>query len=268
MTSVKFVKGNDSNISSLSSAVSDGIQDTNSGTIGFYISGSTAYIAPMNKSNSTSVLYAPSDSRYMFKKRTESAGYHSIASIDFSNLDTSKVTQMNGLFFACTDLTTISNMDFDTSNVTNMVDMFYSCTKLSTIDVSSFDTSNVANMSCMFQSCNELTNIIGLNKLKTDNVTTMSSVFNNDVLLTSLDLSSFNTAKVTSMVTMFSGCTALTTIKASNAFVTTNVGDSTDMFKGCSNLRGSLGTIFDSTKIDKTYARIDGGTSSPGYFSN
>ena len=39
------------------------------------------------------------------------------------------------------------------------------------------------------------------------------------------------------------------------------------MFTGCTSLVGGQGTVYDSTKVDKTYARIDGGTSSPGYFT-
>ena len=39
------------------------------------------------------------------------------------------------------------------------------------------------------------------------------------------------------------------------------------MFSTTKNLVGGAGTVYDSTKVDKTYARIDGGTSSPGYFT-
>ena len=42
---------------------------------------------------------------------------------------------------------------------------------------------------------------------------------------------------------------------------------STDMFANCTNLKGGNGTTYNSSKTDKTYARIDGGTSSPGYFT-
>ena len=39
------------------------------------------------------------------------------------------------------------------------------------------------------------------------------------------------------------------------------------MFKNCTSLVGGQGTVYNSSKINKTYARIDGGTSSPGYFT-
>ena len=39
------------------------------------------------------------------------------------------------------------------------------------------------------------------------------------------------------------------------------------MFIDSSNLVGGAGTTYNSSFVDKTYARIDGGTSSPGYFT-
>jgi len=43
------------------------------------------------------------------------------------------------------------------------------------------------------------------------------------------------------------------------------VSVSTEMFKECKNLSGGEGTSYSET--DKAYARIDGGTANPGYFS-
>ena len=69
------------------------------------------------------------------------------------------------------------------------------------------------------------------------------------------------------MSNMFYGSTNLKTIYGSSKFVTTAVTSSTSMFGGCTKLIGGAGTKYDSTKTDKTYARIDGGTSNPGYFT-
>lgn len=66
---------------------------------------------------------------------------------------------------------------------------------------------------------------------------------------------------------MFYETTNLKTIYTSNKFSTNSVTMSTDMFKEATNLVGGLGTKYDSTKTDKTYARVDGGTSNPGYFT-
>ena len=40
-----------------------------------------------------------------------------------------------------------------------------------------------------------------------------------------------------------------------------------ELFAGCTNLVGGKGTTYNSSHIDKAYARIDGGTSAPGYFT-
>lgn len=39
------------------------------------------------------------------------------------------------------------------------------------------------------------------------------------------------------------------------------------MFYGCTSLVGGAGTTYDSSHYNGVYARIDGGTSAPGYFT-
>ena len=83
----------------------------------------------------------------------------------------------------------------------------------------------------------------------------MSSMFCMCHALTSLDLSSFNTSKVTSMYNMFDGYNAymnLANIYVGSGWSTTAVTDSTDMFRGCAYLP-NYGTI-----VDKTYAYAGG----------
>ena len=115
----------------------------------------------------------------------------------------------------------------------------FSDSKATTLDVSNFNTSNVTNMNGMF--------------------------YNSKA--TTLDVSNFDASKVTNMSNMFYKATNLKTIYVSNKFNTDKVTSSTDMFSSCTNLVGGAGTKYDSTKTDKTYARIDGGTSNPGYFT-
>ena len=87
--------------------------------------------------------------------------------------------------------------------------------------------------------------------------------------LTSLDLSSFNTSKVTDMSYMFSDyCSNLHTIYVGNGWSTAAVTNSDRMFYYCSNLVGGQGTTYDENHVDKTYAHIDGGPSNPGYFTD
>ena len=111
--------------------------------------------------------------------------------------------------------------------------------KAATLDLSNFDTSNVTNMQGMFWKSQA----------------------------TTLDVSHFDTSNVTNMEVMFAYMTNLKTIYASSKFVTTSVTSSTSMFEKSTNLVGGAGTKYNKSYLDKTYARIDGGTSNPGYFT-
>lgn len=80
--------------------------------------------------------------------------------------DTENVTNMDSMFYGCSNLTTIPQ--FNTSNVTNMNNLFFECSKLTSIP--QLDTSKVTGMANMFYNCHKLTTIPQLN---TSNVTTM-----------------------------------------------------------------------------------------------
>ena len=210
--------------------------------------------------------------------------------IDLSNFNTNRVTNM-AYIFQNTKTNTLDVSSFNTSNVTNMNYMF-SSTQVSTLDISNFDTSKVTSMEGMFWK-SKATTINGLNKLNTSkvtnmkvmfkaaalttldvskfdtsNVTNMEGMFNPCIGLTTLDLSNFDTSKVANMSYMFNGSSNLKTIYTSDKFVTTSVTTSTGMFGNMSKLVGGSGTKYNSSHVDKTYARIDGGTSNPGYFTD
>ena len=182
--------------------------------------------------------------------------------IDVSNFDTSNVKNMD-FMFQNSQATTLDVSNFNTSNVTNMSSMFWN-SKATTLDVSNFNTSKVINMSDMFGGSKATT--IDVSNFNTSNVTNMNEMFYNSKA-TILDLSNFDTSKVTNMKNMFQGSSNLKTIYGSSKFVTTAVTSSTSMFSGCTKLIGGAGTKYNSSHVDKTYARIDGGTSSPGYFT-
>ena len=183
--------------------------------------------------------------------------------LDVSNFDTSKVTDM-GWMFKGNKSTTVDVSKFDTSNVTNMSNMF-SNSQATTLDVSNFNTSNVTNMSDMFYYSQATT--LDVSNFDTSKVTNMSYMFSGSKA-TTLDLNNFDTSKVTDMSYMFNRATNLKTIYSSDKFNTDNVTTSTNMFLSSTNLVGGSGTKYNSSHIDKTYARIDGGTSNPGYFTD
>ncbi|MBQ9293452.1 MAG: hypothetical protein IJ219_00810, partial [Bacteroidaceae bacterium] len=72
--------------------------------------------------------------------------------------------------------------------------------------------------------------------------------------------------KVRDMGMMFLACTKLTTICCDKDW-SNSTAESGYMFSGCTSLVGGNGTAFDSNVIDATYARPDGGTENPGYFT-
>ena len=182
--------------------------------------------------------------------------------LDLSNFDTSNVTNMQCML-CDSQATTIDVSHFDTSNVTNMQGMFQH-SQATIIDVSNFDTSNVTNMQCMF--CDSKAATLDLSNFDTSNVTNMQGMFWKSQA-TTLDVSHFDTSNVTNMEVMFAYMTNLKTIYASSKFVTTSVTSSTSMFEKSTNLVGGAGTKYNKSYLDKTYARIDGGTSNPGYFT-
>ena len=200
------------------------------------------------------------DMSYMFSSCS------GLTSLDISGWNTGNVTEMNSMFSGCSGLTSLDVSGWNTGMVTKMNYMFNGCTGLGSLDLSGFNTANVTNMSGMFQSCTGLSSL-DLSGFNTANVTSMGGMFQSCTGLSSLDVSGWNTAHVTSMDYMFNGCLGLITIYAGEKWSTNSVNYSTGMFSGCTSLVGGKGTAYDPNYIDKTYARIDGGASNPGYFT-
>ena len=184
-------------------------------------------------------------------------GCQKLSSLDLSKFNTEKVTNMSGMFAGCQKLSSLDLSKFNTKEVKHMNSMFESCSALSSLDLSNFNTANVESMSGMFAGCQKLSSLT-LSNFNTANVEFMDNMFNGCSVLTSLDLSNFNTKKVRYMYSMFQACSALTTIYASDEFVTTKVEIGSDMFSGCTKLKG-----FDSSMIDHKKANC--GTD--GYFT-
>ena len=131
--------------------------------------------------------------------------------------------------------------------------------------IANLNTSEVTSMRGMFQGI-PLTDI-DLTGFNTSKVTRMSSMFGSCTQFESLDLSSFNTSNVTDMYEMFYGCKELTTIYVGEGWSSAVVTDSEDMFYGCKKLVGGTGTTYDANHVDASYAHIDGGADNPGYFT-
>ena len=165
-------------------------------------------------------------------------------------------------FYWCDKLKQVEGIkNLNTKEVTDMVDMFCDCQSLSSLDVSGFNTGKVTDMSGMFFECISL-KLLYVAKFNTANVKSMSKMFYSCHNLDLLNVTNFNTANVTNMQGMFYSCFALTTIYASDNFVTGKVTDGSNMFSNCINLKGFIDYKNNSDKTDHIFANYK-----TGYFS-
>jgi surface protein len=121
--------------------------------------------------------------------------------------------------------------NWDTSNVTEMASMFESCT-IESLDISNWDTNNVTDMGYMFAKSK-------IKTLKADGfcVPYTDYLFSGCKYLTEIDMTTWDTSKANSMVSMFEGCTSLTTVKGAG-LDTSNVAryGMQNMFYNCTSL--------------------------------
>ena len=151
--------------------------------------------------------------KYKFNKllsTTRSMFYEcdSIKTLDLSNFNNEKVTDMCFMFRGCSSLTNINFSNFNTQNVTDMRCMFNGCKSLINLDLSNFNTQNADDMHSMFNGCKSLINL-DLSNFNTQNVTCMNDMFNGCNSLIYLNFSNINTGKLLYRYNMFEGCNSL-----------------------------------------------------------
>ena len=222
-------------------------------------------------------VYLNEQSSDMFSRNSNENKIGNIKDLDISNFDTSKVTQMSGMFSGMSSLTSLDLSNFNTSKVWDMDSMFSGMSSLTSLDLSNFDTSRVAYMRWMFSGMSSLTSfkfshfghfyvemdgmfsgMSSLTSLKLPNFNTskvkdMRMMFYNVRSLTSLDLSSFDTSNVEDMYAMFANMFSLTSLDLSN-FDTSNVKTMEYMFylENENASRDQLGTIYMKNDFDTT----------------
>ena len=192
--------------------------------------------------------------------------------LNISSFNTSKVENMSRMFGDCKSLTTLNLSHFNTENVNNMASMFNGMAGLTTLNIDNFNTKNVTNMAHMFGGMNAIENL-SLTSFDTSNVTIMNGMFSSMPNLKTLDISTFNTQNVSDMGYIFAinnyESDNLTTIYASDNFVTDNVMNSQGIFNYRKKLRGGSGSyLVNPNTADKSWLRIDDSTNGrPGYFT-
>ena len=194
-------------------------------------------------------------------------GYSTVTSFEgtIQYNDTSNVTDMNKMFYYCTELTSIPQLD--TSNVTDMSRMFQHCYKLTSIpqldtsktiymsemfsqcyqltSIPQLDTSKTTSMGSMFYRCEKLTSIPQLN---TSNVTNMDSTFY--VCKSLISIPKLDVSKVIIMDYIFGGCINLETIHMINMKVSFNISSSTKFTREA--LLEIINNCYDLTTLNRT----------------
>ncbi len=192
----------------------------------------------------------------------------SLSELNLKGFSTESVESMAQMFIGCSSLTSLDVSSFYTFYVQDMRDMFRNCSNLKNLNLQSFRTSNVTNMSRMFQGCHNLTRIgFSPSGFNTSKVTKMSQMFDGCWNLDNLDLSGFNTKKVVDMSYMFNYCLRLRYILVGDDWSIDAVTNSYAMFSLNELLFGEKGTGAGQSFYDASYAKVDGGKDSPGFFT-
>ena len=166
--------------------------------------------------------------------------------IDLSGFNTSKVTNMQGMFSG-SHFPFIDIRHFDTSNVTNMESMFADLHKVTSLDLSGLNVKKVSNIQYIFSESNDLQSL-NLSGWELDSITNMSFMFNGLKQLTSLNLTAFTTKNVTNMSYMFAGTKKLANLNLSS-FDTSKVVDMHGMFQNMESLNSINLSSFDTSSV-------------------
>lgn len=140
-----------------------------------------------------------------------------LESLDLSMLDTSSCTDFSDVFQDCTSLKEIDMTGWDTSKGTTFAQMLFNCKSLGHVDLSPLDTSSAVSFRQMLYGCASLTEL-DLSGLHTEGVTDFGYFLYGCKSLKELDLSGISTASATNGYGMFSGMSALRTVRIGAAF--------------------------------------------------
>ena len=214
-----------------------------------------------------------------------------LESLNIDNLNTDNCYYMNSMFKNLKKLTNINLSNFNTPNLQTTSEMFSGMENIESINVSSLNTSKTERMDGMFKDMKKL-KMLDLSGLDTSKVGTMNYMFKNDISLEHLNVSTLNTNKVKQMSYMFEGMTKIKELDLSSfdtrgtkymndmfkddislekvivsRYWSTKYVGSEPMFENCYNLVGDRGMTYDPEKISSSYAHMDCGGQSSGYFT-
>lgn len=165
---------------------------------------------------------------------------------DFSALNTDSVENITNLFLECDRLETISLAGMDFGKVPDLNGVFQVCGKLKSVDISGMDVTKVRDFSYLFNGCSSLT-YVNFAGLIAPNVTDMSFMFNGCSALKSVDITALDMSGVTTMEGMFKECMQLNTVHAEGIDVST-VDNMSGLFRTCRALTSIDLTMFKNAR--------------------
>lgn len=178
------------------------------------------------------------------------------------NSDCSKMFASEEGYTNLNNLFTVDFANCDTSRVGNMYAMFLSCTRLYRLEnLTNFNTANVTDMSYMFWQCGTATGVgmkeLNVTSFDTSRVTTMCNMFRN-VVVSTIDVSGFNTSNVTDFSSMFNGMSGLTTLDVTS-FNTSKATDMQGMFNWCTGVQSiTMGEEFTTSNVTTMSSMFSG----------
>ena len=222
------------------------------------------------------------DFSFAFSGRLGEGGEMALQSIDVSTWDTSKCTNMSGMFLQCVALEELHVSNWNTGNVKSIMQMFWGCNKLKTLDVSRWDVGSLNGESSLmgtFGYCSVLTELdiskwkfnpeatgwnfvlsfVGLNSIKELDLTPIPFDKANLIMNMFSYLSSVETLKlpgqkfgnIKSFHGWFQECSTLKNLDTS-AWDTHSCEDMSFMFYGCTGLKEIDVSHWDTSKV-KTF---------------
>lgn len=150
-------------------------------------------------------------------------GDSKLTSLQLDQWDTSSLTGLGSMFYGCSSLTSLNLGWADVSKLTNLYQTFYGCSKLTALDLSTWHPQKLTAFNTTFLNCRALTAITFSDDWDTSQVTSMASLFQGCSSLISLKLNNWNTAQVQSMANIFSGCTNLSVLEISDWDTSSNL---------------------------------------------
>ena len=193
-------------------------------------------------------------------------------SIDFSEVDFSRISYIDKMFYGWKGLNSIKLPNDFAKGKKLLNNLFNSSSNgyrndgtnmIKSLDMANWDTSDVTDMHSMFNGCTYVDKFEA-GKWDTSKVTDMSGMFSQNykssipqynaqyMKCTIIDVSNWNTSNVTDMSNMFSGCNKLTSLDVSN-WNTSNVTDMNNMFLRCESLTSLDVSNWNTSNVTNMY---------------